>query len=215
MSFLLTVTDSEADTESDTESDAESESNAESPPSIQSSPSNSPPANSPPAEFSDWDGFSDTSFNSASDAFTDNHTDSEPKGIDTSWLYTTVEEQDKARAERRYRRRRNRHIQERDRRRLDRELRELNDDYFDTWIAVEQDQEQDQIHSQMLAEIQGQDTRDQDTSNQDTSDQDTSYQDTRPQKRRYSSEALDSTDLTERRYPLRKRQLTLKAAALL
>jgi hypothetical protein len=58
----------------------------------------------------------------------------------------------------------------------------------------------------MLAEIQGQDTSD-----QDTSDQDTSYQDTRPQKRRYSSEALDS----DRRYPLRKRQLTVKAAALI
>ena len=123
-------------------------------------------------------------------------------------------------AERRYRRRRNCHIQERDRRRLDRELRELKDDDFDTWITVQQDQEedqdQDQIHAQMLAEIQGQDTRDQDTSNQDTSDQDTSYQDTRPQKRRYSSEALDSTDLSaERRYPLRKRQLTVKAAALI
>jgi hypothetical protein len=122
-------------------------------------------------------------------------------------------------AERRYRRRRNCHIQERDRRRLDRELRELKDDDFGTWITVQQDQEedqdQDQIHAQMLAEIQGQDTRDQDTSNQDTSDQDTSYQDTRPQKRRYSSEALDSTDPTERRYPLRKRQLTPKAAALI
>jgi hypothetical protein len=68
----------------------------------------------------------------------------------------------------------------------------------------------------MLGEIQGQDTSDQDTSDQDTSDQDTSYQDTRPQKRRYSSEALDSTDpSTERRYPLRKRQLTVKAAALI
>ena len=104
-------------------------------------------------------------------------------------------------AERRYRRRRNCHIQERDRRRLDRELRELKDNDFDTWITVQQDQEedqdQDQIHAQMLAEIQGQDT---------------SNQDTRPQKRRYSSEALDSTDLTERRYPLRKRQLTPKAA---
>ena len=52
-----------------------------------------PSCQCPPAEFSDWDGFSDTlSFNSASDAFTDNHTDSEPEGIDTSWLYTTVEE---------------------------------------------------------------------------------------------------------------------------
>ena len=112
-------------------------------------------------------------------------------------------------AERRYRRRRNCHIQERDRRRLDRELRELKDDDFDTWITVQQDQEQDQdqdqIHAQMLAEIQGQDTRDRETSDQDT----------RAQKRRYSSEALDSTDLTEHRYPLRKRQLTPKAAALI
>ena len=80
-------------------------------------------------------------------------------------------------AKRRYQQRRNRHIQERDRRRLDRELRELKDDDFDTWITVEQDQDQDQ-----------------DSSDQDTGDQDTSYQDTRPQKRRYSSEALDSTD---------------------
>ena len=47
-------------------------------------------------------------------------------------------------AERRYRRRRNRHIQERDRRRLDRELRELKDDDFNTWITVQQYQEQDQ-----------------------------------------------------------------------
>ena len=103
-------------------------------------------------------------------------------------------------AERRYRRRRNCHIQERDRRRLDRELRELKDDDFDTWITVQQDQEQDHDQDQ----------------GQDTSDQDTSYQDTRPQKRRYSREALDSTDpSTERRYPLRKRQLTVKAAALI
>jgi len=86
----------------------------------------------------------------------------------------------------------------------------LKEDYFDTWITVEQDQDQDQdqdqIQAQMLAEIQG----------QDTSDQDTSYQDTRPQKRRYSSEARDSTDpSTESRYHLRKRQLTVKAAALI
>jgi hypothetical protein len=82
----------------------------------------------------------------------------------------------------------------------------LKEDYFDTWITVEQDQDQDQdqIQAQMLAEIQGQEL-----------DQDTSDQDTRPQMRRYSSEALDSTDLTERRYPLRKRQLTVKAAALI
>ena len=103
-------------------------------------------------------------------------------------------------ARKRYLRRRDRHIRERDQRRLARELGELEEDGFNTWITVEQDQYQDQ---------------DQDTSNQDTSDQDTSYQDTRPQKRRYSSEALDSTDPTERRYPLRKRQLTVKAAALI
>jgi hypothetical protein len=61
-----------------------------------------------------------------------------------------------------------------------------------------------------------QDTGDQDTGDRDTSNQDTSYQDTRPQKRRYSSEALDSTGpSTECRYPLRKRQLTVKAAALI
>jgi hypothetical protein len=74
----------------------------------------------------------------------------------------------------------------------------LKEDYFDfdTWITAEQDQDQYQMQAQMPAEIQGQDTR--------------------PQKRRYSSEALDSTDpSTERRYPLRKRQLTVKAAALI
>ena len=44
-------------------------------------------------------------------------------------------------------------------------------------------------------------------------DQDTGDYDTRPQKRRY----LGSTDPepTDRRYPLRKRQLTVKAAALI
>jgi hypothetical protein len=41
-------------------------------------------------------------------------------------------------------------------------------------------------------------------------------QDTSPQKRRYSIESLDSMDSEpiERRYPLRKRQLTTKAAAI-
>jgi hypothetical protein len=187
------------------DSTAEAESEAE-----------SPSLESPPAEFSDWDGFSDTlSFDSASDAFTDNHTDSEPEGIDTSWLYTTVEEQDKDAARRRYLRRRNRHIQERDRRRLAKELKEVDffqfdDDnaLFDTWTTFEQDQ--DQIQDQILAEIQGQelDLR---------LDQDTGDQDTRPQKRQYSSEALEFTDPEprERRYPLRKRQLTAKAAALI
>ena len=149
-------------------------------------------------EFSDWDSFSDIpSFNSASDTFTDNHTDSEPEGIDISWLYTTVEEQKEDTARKRYLRRCNRYIQERDQRRLARELGELQED-SNTWITVEQDQDQD---------------RDQYTSDQDTSDQDTSYQDTRPQKRRYSSEALDSS--IEHRYPLRKQQLTTKAAAFI
>jgi hypothetical protein len=50
-------------------------------------------ANSPLAEFSDWDGFPNTpSFDSASNTFTDNYTDSEPEEVDTSWLYTTVKE---------------------------------------------------------------------------------------------------------------------------
>ena len=58
------------------------DSEVESPPS--ESPSESP-SEYPPSEFSNWDGFSDTlSFNSASDVFTDNHTDSEAEGIDTS-----------------------------------------------------------------------------------------------------------------------------------
>ena len=53
-------------------------------------------------EYSDWDGFSDTlSFNSVSDVFTDNHTDSEPKEINSSWIYTTTEEYNKAIAYRR------------------------------------------------------------------------------------------------------------------
>ena len=42
-------------------------------------------------------------------------------------------------------------------------------------------------------------------------DQDTRDQDIRPQKRQYSSKPLD----LDRRYPLRKRQLTAKAAALI
>jgi hypothetical protein len=70
----------------------DSEAEAESPP-VESPPVESPPVESPPVEFSDWDGFSDTpSFDSASDAFTDNHTDSELEEIDTQWLYATVEE---------------------------------------------------------------------------------------------------------------------------
>ena len=69
--------------------------------------------NSPPTEFSDWDSFSDIpSFNSASDAFTDNYTDSELEGIDISWLYTTVKEQEEDTARKRYLRRRDRYIRE-------------------------------------------------------------------------------------------------------
>jgi hypothetical protein len=80
----------------------DSEAEAESPP-VES------PVESPPVEFSDWDGFSDTpSFDSASDAFTDNHTDSEPEEIDTQWLYATVEEWATDQAQRRYQRRRSR-----------------------------------------------------------------------------------------------------------
>ena len=96
-------------------------------------------------------------------------------------------------AERRYQRRRNSHIQERDRRRLDRELRELKDDDFDTWITVEQDQEEDQIYTQILAEIQGQDTSNQDTSDQDTGDQDTGDQDTSDQDTSYQDTSYQDT----------------------
>ena len=79
MYIKLTIIDSEASVES-----PPSESPSESPPS-EYPPSEYPPSEYPPAEFSDWDDFSDTlSFNSASDAFTDNYTDSEPEGIDTS-----------------------------------------------------------------------------------------------------------------------------------
>ena len=87
---------------------SESSLEAESSPEAESSCTNSPPT-----EFSDWDGFSDTpSLDSASDAFTDNHTDSEPKGIDISWLYTIVKEQEEDIARKRYLRRRDRHIRE-------------------------------------------------------------------------------------------------------
>ena len=101
--YILIVIDSEADAGSNTESDTEFESNTESPPTelppTESPPTESPPTESPPAEYSDWDGFSDSniSFDSVSDAFTDNYTDSEPEGIievDTSWIYITVEEQE-------------------------------------------------------------------------------------------------------------------------
>ena len=90
---------------------------------------------------------------------------------------------------------------------------------FDIWTS-ELEQEQDQIQVQILAEIQGQELY----LDQDTGPQKLQYQgqeldldqDTRPQKRQYSS-TLDSTDPEprDRRYPLRKRQLTAKAAALI
>ena len=172
----------------------------------------SPPVESPPVESSDWDGFSDTpSFDSASDAFTDNHTDSEPEEIDTQWLYATVEEWATDQAQRRYQRRRSRHIRDSDQRRRLREMEGLDfasDDYIlvDTWTNSEQDAGQDEIQAQILAEIQGQ-----------GAGLGLEGQDTRPQKRQYSIDALDSIDLepSERRYPSRKRQLTIKAAALI
>jgi hypothetical protein len=189
----------------------------------------SPLSESPPTEFSDWDGFSDTlSFDSASDAFTDNHTDSEPEEIESSWIYTTAEEYNEAMARRRYQRRRNRHIQERDQRRFIKQLKEVDlsqfdDDntLFDQWTTeLEQDQDQDQIQVQILAEIQDQELHlDQDTVPQKLQYQDQELdqgQDTRSQKRQYSN-TLDSTDpeSRDRRYPLRKRRLTAKAAALI
>ena len=107
-------------------------------------------------------------------------------------------------ARRRYTRRRDRHIRERDQRRLAKEVAsfQFDDDntMFDIWTSeLEQDQDQDQIQVQILAEIQGQEL----------------YldQDTGPQKRQYQGQDLDQD--TGRRYPLRKRQLTAKAAALI
>jgi hypothetical protein len=207
MCIKLTIIDSEAESEAE-----------------------SPPVKSPPAEFSDWDGFSDTlSFNSASDAFTDNHTDSEPEGINTSWLYVTVEEQDKDTAHRRTLQCRNRHIRERDQRRLAKEVDsfQFDDDniLFDIWTAElvqDQDQDQDQIQVQILAEIQGQEVDlDQDTGLQKRQYQGQELdldQDTRPQKHQYQGQELDldqDNRPQKRRYPLRKRQLTAKAAALI
>jgi hypothetical protein len=91
-----------------------------------------------------------------------------------------------------------------------------SDDYIlvDTWTNSEQDAGQDvgqdagqlEIQARILAEIQGQ-----------GAGLGLEGQDTRPQKRQYSIDALDSMDLepSERRYPSRKRQLTIKAAALI
>jgi hypothetical protein len=74
---------------------------------------------------------------------------------------------------------------------------------FDIWTSeLEQDQDQDEIHVQILAEIQSQEL------NLD--------QDTGPQKCRYQGQDLDQdTRPQKRRYPLRKRQLTAKAAVLI
>jgi hypothetical protein len=141
----------------------------------------------------------------------DNHIDSEPEEIDTQWLYATVEEWATDHAQKRYQRRRSRHIRERDQIRRLREMEGLDfvsDDYIlvDTWTNSEQDAGQDEIQAQILAEIQGQ-----------GAGLGLEGQDTRPQKRQYSIDALDSMDLepSERRYPSRKRQLTIKAAALI
>ena len=115
-------------------------------------------------------------------------------------------------ARRRYTRRRDRHIRERDQRRLAKEVAsfQFDDDntVFDIWTSeLEQDQDQDQdqaqdqdeIQVQILARIQSQEL------NLD--------QDTGPQKRRYQGQDLDQD--TGRRYPLRKRQLTPKVAVLI
>jgi hypothetical protein len=80
----------------------------------------------------------------------------------------------------------------------------LDDNAFDIWATeLQQDQDLDQLQVRILAEMQRQEVD--------------LGQDTTPQKPQYSSEALDPTDpeLRERRYPLRKRQLTAKAAALI
>ena len=90
---------------------------------------------------------------------------------------------------------------------------QLDDDntVFDIWTSeLEQDQDQDrdqaqdqdEIQVQILAEIQSQEL------NLDKH--------TGPQKRRYQGQDLDQdTGPQKRRYPLRKRQLTAKAAALI
>ena len=127
----------------------------------------------------------------------------------------------------RYTRRRDRYIQERDQQRLAKELAsfQFDDDniLFNTWTSeLEQDldQDQDRIQVQLQAEIQDQEIY----LDQDTGPQKLQYQgqklnqdqDTRSQKRQYSN-TLDSTDSEprDRRYPLRKRQLTAKAVALI
>ena len=84
-------------------------------------------------------------------------------------------------ARRRYQRRRNRHIQERDQRRFIKQLKEVDlsqfdDDntLFDQWTTeLEQDQDQDQIQVQILAEIQDQELH----LDQDTVPQKLQYQD--------------------------------------
>lgn len=92
-----------------------------------------------PVKFSDWEGFSNSlSFDSTSDTFTDNNTDSEAEGINTSWLYSIVEEQDQDTGYRRYLSRLNHYIQERDKRRIIRELKEVDyfdDDDFNRWTT--------------------------------------------------------------------------------
>jgi hypothetical protein len=121
-----------------------------------------------------------------------------------------TEEYNEAMARRRYTRRRDRHIRERDQRRLAKEVAsfQFDDDntLFDMWTSEllqdqdqDQAQDQDEIQVQILAEIQGQDV-----------DLD---QDIGPQKRQYQGQDLDQD--TGRRYPLRKCQLTVKVAVLI
>lgn len=99
-------------------------------------------------------------------------------------MFSTIKEWEKDRAQRRYQRRRNRHIRERDTQRWNRELEGFNWSEFDIqdWG---QDWEQDQGEDQEPL-VYG------------------------SQKRQYSD-----PQPRERRYPARKRQLTMKAAALI
>ena len=98
-------------------------------------------------------------------------------------MFSTIKEWEEDRAQRRYQRRRTRHIQERDTRRWNRELEGLNWTEFDA-----QDWGQDQ----------GEEGDDQEPLVYGS------------QKRQYSD-----PEPRERRYPARKRQLTMKAAALI
>jgi hypothetical protein len=112
--------------------------------------------------FSDRNSVSNISrFNSASDAFTDNHTGSEREEIDSQWLFTTTQEWATGQAQMGYQRRRSRHIRERDQRRRLREIEGFGlelDNYIlvDTWTNLEQYPEQGQSSDQSQTGQEGQ-----------------------------------------------------------